>query len=81
MNVYAVQQVYNQSGLVSEDFQVIELHDYVSANELLFYEALGLCGPGEEPKLIDNGDTTYDGRWVVNSSSGLISNRASTGGD
>lgn len=73
MNVQAAQQVYNQCGLGPQDFQVIELHDCFSANELLLYEALGLCGPGEAPKLIDNGDTTYGGRWVVNPSGGLIS--------
>ncbi|OSC42400.1 lipid-transfer protein [Mycobacterium decipiens] len=73
MNVQAAQRVYRQSGLGPEDFQVIELHDCFSANELLLYEALGLCGPGEAPKLIDSGDTTYGGRWVVNPSGGLIS--------
>ena len=73
MNVQAAQQVYDQSGLGPADFQVIELHDCFSANELLLYEALGLCGEGEAPKLIDNNDTTYGGRWVVNPSGGLIS--------
>lgn len=73
MNVKAAQQVYQQSGLGPEDFQVIELHDCFSANELLLYEALGLCGPGEAPRLIDDEDTTYGGRWVVNPSGGLIS--------
>lgn len=73
MNVQAAQQVYDQSGLGPADFQVIELHDCFSANELLLYEALGLCGAGEAPALIDNDDTTYGGRWVVNPSGGLIS--------
>jgi acetyl-CoA acetyltransferase len=73
MNVQAAKQVYDQSGLGPDDFQVIELHDCFSANELLLYEALGLCGEGEAPKLIDDGDTTYGGRWVVNPSGGLIS--------
>jgi acetyl-CoA acyltransferase len=73
MNVQAAQQVYDQSGLGPQDFQVIELHDCFSANELLLYEALGLCGEGEAPALIDGGDTTYGGRWVVNPSGGLIS--------
>ena len=73
MNVAAAQQVYDQSGLGPEDFQVIELHDCFSANELLLYEALGLCPEGEAGKLVDNGDTTYGGRWVVNPSGGLIS--------
>ena len=73
MNVAAARSVYEQSGLGPSDFQVIELHDCFSVNELLLYEALGLCGEGEAPKLIDNGDTTYGGRWVVNPSGGLIS--------
>ena len=73
MNVQAAQRVYEQSGLGPTDFQVIELHDCFSANELLLYEALGLCGEGEAPKLIDAGDTTYGGCWVVNPSGGLIS--------
>ena len=73
MNVQAAQQVYDQSGLGPQDFQVIELHDCFSANELLLYEALGLCGEGEAPTLIDAGEVTYGGRWVVNPSGGLIS--------
>ena len=73
MNVKAAQAVYDQSGLGPEDFQVIELHDCFSANELLLYEALGLCGEGEAPELIDAGDNTYGGKWVVNPSGGLIS--------
>jgi acetyl-CoA acetyltransferase len=73
MNVEAARKVYEQSGLGADDFQVIELHDCFSANELLLYEALGLCGEGEAHKLLDNNDTTYGGRWVVNPSGGLIS--------
>lgn len=73
MNVVAARKAYEQAGLGAEDIQVIELHDCFSANELLLYEALGLCPEGEAPKLIDNNDTTYGGRWVVNPSGGLIS--------
>ncbi|MFD5141944.1 lipid-transfer protein [Streptomyces sp. NPDC058401] len=73
MNVQAARKVYEQSGLGPEDFQVIELHDCFSANELLLYEALGLCKEGEAGRLLDDGDTTYGGRWVVNPSGGLIS--------
>ena len=73
MTELAARQVYEQAELGPEDFGVIELHDCFSANELLTYEALGLCGEGEAGKLIDNDDTTYGGRWVVNPSGGLIS--------
>ena len=33
----------------------------------------GLCGEGEAGKLVDNGDNTYGGKYVVNPSGGLIS--------
>jgi acetyl-CoA acyltransferase len=73
MSRAAADKVYTQAGITADDVDVIELHDCFSANELLTYEALGLCGEGEGAKLIDNDDTTYGGRWVVNPSGGLIS--------
>lgn len=73
MSRAAAQQVYDASGLAAADLDVIELHDCFSINELLTYEALGLCGEGESGKLVESGATTYGGRWVVNPSGGLIS--------
>ncbi len=69
----AAQKVYEETGLGPEDVDVIELHDCFSTNELITYEALGLCGEGEGGKLIDEGAVTYGGRVVVNPSGGLIS--------
>jgi acetyl-CoA acetyltransferase len=73
MTKKAAQKAYEQSGLGPENVNVIELHDCFSTNELLTYEALGLCEPGQGGKLIDEGAVTYGGRWVVNPSGGLIS--------
>ncbi|MGI8678302.1 MAG: lipid-transfer protein [Jatrophihabitans sp.] len=73
MSRRAAQQVYDQAGIGPDDIDVIELHDCFSTNELLTYEALQLCAEGEGGKLVDNDDTTYGGRWVVNPSGGLIS--------
>jgi sterol carrier protein 2 len=73
MTRLAAQRVYEQTGLGPENVDVIELHDCFSANELITYEALGLCGEGEGGKLIDEGAVTYGGKWVVNPSGGLIS--------
>ncbi len=42
----AARQVYEQSGHGPEDVDVIELHDCFSANEMITYEGLGLCGEG-----------------------------------
>ncbi|MDB4943605.1 MAG: 3-ketoacyl-CoA thiolase [Labilithrix sp.] len=66
-------KVYDQAGLGPEDVQVIELHDCFTANEILTYEALGLCPEGGAEKLIEEGDNTYGGRWVTNPSGGLLS--------
>ncbi|HVB92469.1 MAG TPA: lipid-transfer protein [Acidimicrobiales bacterium] len=65
--------VYQESGLGPEEVDVIELHDCFSANELITYEALGLCGEGKAGDLIDSGAVTYGGQVVVNPSGGLIS--------
>jgi len=69
----AAQAAYEQSGIGPEDIQVIELHDCFSVNELITYEALGLCPEGQGGALIESGATSYGGRWVVNPSGGLIS--------
>jgi acetyl-CoA acetyltransferase len=69
----AAKQVYERSGLGPSDLHVIELHDCFTANEILTYEALGLCGEGEAEKLIEDGDNTYGGKWVTNPSGGLLS--------
>jgi sterol carrier protein 2 len=73
MTRLAAQRVYEQTGLGPEGVDVIELHDCFSANELITYEALGLCPEGQGGKLIDEGAVTYGGQWVVNPSGGLIS--------
>ncbi|XP_058159555.1 sterol carrier protein 2 isoform X1 [Dasypus novemcinctus] len=73
MSKEAARRCYEKSGLRPSDIDVIELHDCFSVNELLTYEALGLCPEGQGGKLVDSGDTTYGGKWVVNPSGGLIS--------
>ncbi|MGW7331803.1 thiolase C-terminal domain-containing protein [Streptomyces sp. NPDC054840] len=73
MTAAAARQAYEASGLGIEDVDVVELHDCFSINELLTYEALGMCGDGAAGKLVESGATTYGGRWVVNPSGGLIS--------
>ena len=66
-------QVYEKAGVGVEDVDVIELHDCFTANELLTYEAIGLCKEGEAEKFIEAGDNTYGGKFVTNPSGGLLS--------
>ena len=69
----AAASLYKDAGISAKDVQVIELHDCFSANELITYEALGLCPEGKAGALIDAGDVTFGGKYVVNPSGGLIS--------
>jgi acetyl-CoA acetyltransferase len=73
MSKQAAERAYEEAQVGPDDVDVIELHDCFSANELITYEALGLAAEGEGHKLVDDEDTTYGGRWVVNPSGGLIS--------
>jgi acetyl-CoA acetyltransferase len=66
-------QVYEKAGVGAEDVDVVELHDCFTANELLTYEAIGLCKEGEAEKFIEAGDNTYGGKYVTNPSGGLLS--------
>ncbi|KAI5991290.1 thiolase-like protein [Pisolithus orientalis] len=54
-----------------DEIGVLELHDCFAANELIMYPALGLCAPDAAHKMVDNGDNTYGGKYVVNPSGGL----------
>ncbi|KAM6989626.1 sterol carrier protein 2 [Tautogolabrus adspersus] len=73
MSSLAAKKCFDAAGLTPSDVDVIELHDCFSANELITYEALGLCPEGKAGELIDRGDNTYGGKFVVNPSGGLIS--------
>ncbi|MFC0254400.1 lipid-transfer protein [Massilia consociata] len=73
MSRAAANKVYEQSGLGPEDLDVVELHDCFAHNELITYEALGLCPEGGADKFIVEGDNTYGGRVVTNPSGGLLS--------
>jgi len=73
MSRAAARKVYEMAGIGAEDVDVVELHDCFAHNELLTYEALGLCPEGGAQKFVDDGDNTYGGRFVVNPSGGLLS--------
>ncbi len=69
----AAQQVYESASIGPEDIDVVELHDCFAHNELISYEALGLCPVGGAEKFVLDGDNTYGGRVVTNPSGGLLS--------
>ncbi|MBR1217660.1 lipid-transfer protein [Bradyrhizobium sp. U87765 SZCCT0131] len=73
MSRVAADKVYEVAGVGPEDIDVVELHDCFAHNELITYEALGLCPEGGAARFIDDGDNTYGGRIVTNPSGGLLS--------
>jgi len=79
ITVRAAKQVYEMAGVGPKDVSLAEVHDAFSIAELLYYEALGFCGRGEAPKLLDEGATEIGGRIPVNPSGGLISKGHPTG--
>jgi acetyl-CoA acetyltransferase len=64
-------KAYAEAGVKPRDVQVAELHDAVAPVELLLYEQLGFCGPGESGRMIEEKATWFDGRMPVNTSGGL----------
>jgi sterol carrier protein 2 len=73
MSRAAATKVYEQAGVGPGDLDVIELHDCFAQNELITYEALGLCPDGGAERFIENGDNSYGGKVVTNPSGGLLS--------
>jgi sterol carrier protein 2 len=73
MAVAASKELYEKASVGPEDVDVIELHDCFTANELLTYEAIGLCPEGGAEKFIWDNDNTFGGKFVTNPSGGLLS--------
>ncbi len=69
----AAAQAYEQAGIGPQDLDVLEVHDAAAPAELITYEELGLCGPGDGPGLLRSGETHLGGSRVVNPSGGLLS--------
>jgi acetyl-CoA acetyltransferase len=69
----AAAQAYETSGVDPQDLDLVELHDCFATAELIHYDNLQLCAPGEAGRFIDEGGPWRDGAIPVNVSGGLIS--------
>jgi acetyl-CoA acetyltransferase len=69
----AANQAYTQSGVSPEDLDLVELHDCFATAELVHYDNLMLCKPGEAVPFFESGATWRDGSSPVNVSGGLES--------
>ena len=69
----AATKAYEISGVDPQDLDLVELHDCFATAELIHYDNLQLCAPGEAGKFIDERGPWRDGKIPVNVSGGLIS--------
>jgi acetyl-CoA C-acetyltransferase len=69
----AAKQAYDMANIKPEDISLAEVHDCFTIAEILAYEDLGFCKPGEGGKLAEEGVTTLGSRLPVNTSGGLKS--------
>ncbi len=67
-----VAQAYDEAGITPAALDVIELHDAFTIEELLYVEAMGLCGEGEGAAMVASGATDIGGKCALSASGGLL---------
>jgi len=68
----AVLDALNRAHLTLDDVDGFEVHDCFTPSEYLAIDHIGLTGPGESWKAIENGEIEIGGRLPINPSGGLI---------
>ena len=68
----AVTDAFGRAGLNLEGLDGFEVHDCFTPSEYLAIDHIGLTGPGESWKAIENGDIEIGGRLPINPGGGLI---------
>ena len=69
----AWQQLMQRAGTTLDDLDLLETHDCFTIAELMQYEAIGLCAPGQGHRALEEGWVLPGGRLPVNLSGGLKS--------
>ena len=68
----AVHDAFGRASVGLDDIDGFEVHDCFTPSEYLAIDHIGLTGPGESWKAVENGDITIGGRLPINASGGLI---------
>ena len=68
----AVLDAFGRARVTLDDLDGIEVHDCFTPSEYLAIDHIGLTGPGESWKAIENGEIEIGGRLPINPSGGLI---------
>jgi acetyl-CoA C-acetyltransferase len=69
---HAAREALRGAKIDVHDLDLAELHDCFTISEIVEYEALGLCGPGEGGKFAADGRGDVGGDLVVNPRGGLL---------
>lgn len=64
---------YERAGVGPDDVELAQVHDSIAPEEMLSYQVMGLCAPGDEAVLLRSGATALGGRVPVNTDGGLLS--------
>ena len=68
----AVTDAFHRAQVTLDDLDGFETHDCFTPSEYLAIDHIGLTGPGESWKAIENGEIEIGGRLPINPSGGLI---------
>jgi acetyl-CoA C-acetyltransferase len=68
----AAGEAFRSAGIAARDLDFAEVHDCFSISEIVEYEALGLCGPGEGGAYAADGRSDLGGDVVINPRGGLL---------
>jgi acetyl-CoA acetyltransferase len=72
ISIRAAHSAYEMAGIEPKDVDLAEVHDAASIAEVIYYEALGFCEPGEGLSFLEKGETAVGGKIPVNPSGGLL---------
>ena len=68
----AVNDAFGRAGITLDALDGLETHDCFTPSEYVAIDHIGLTGPGESWKAIENGEIEMGGRLPINPSGGLI---------
>ena len=68
----AALDAFDRARVTLEDLDGLEVHDCLTPSEYAVIDHIGLTGPGESWKAIENGEIEIGGRLPINPSGGLI---------
>jgi acetyl-CoA acetyltransferase len=72
--VHAARDAFEAAGIGPDDVDVAQVQDTEAGAELMHMAETGLCAHGEQPKMIEDGETEIGGRLPVNTDGGCIAN-------